>query len=466
MNDAPFESVDDDEPSRTSPPHEVEEEEIHHEEEESHQEKIEEDNEIVPPQQEEEKAIERAPEEEEEETPPPPPPPPVSRPSTRVVAVDLSSKPLETRKGSNESNSTIPPPPPSTRKSPTSNVPPPPSVRKSPSAANSVKTPADGRASKVSPQSSTNNGSSRASPRVLTFSMAPSSARTSSSGRKSLQPAHAAEEDANVSEKLKALELKRAEYVDNGEYLQAETVHNEIVEIRLREESKRLDRLRTETESRLASLEEAHLQELKAFNAKWDDAIRRYDEDVEQAFKSMKLRHAEQLKALREESARKIKEELDARTFPASKQLLEMRRSEKALAKTHEYRQAQIVKEKADRLQEQEIEEGKKRAVEAVRLHEERIEIQIAHQLEVLEQRGRVSRDVLLENRRKELAILMQRYQNQKAEIELTANKGETPIGRRIERLSPTKSPSGSKWMTAGDVGSSSMRSPRGNRRN
>jgi hypothetical protein len=242
---------------------------------------------------------------------------------------------------------------------------------------------------------------------------------------------------------LRELETQRDSLEDQGRYLEAEAVHQRLVELKINEETRRRDTARAENMMRLLGVDEKHLTDVQEFNGKWDDKIREFERESDTLMRQLKEKHETTLQALRVEIEKFLLRESLERTFPPSKTLIELRRAEKALARQREYKQANSVKVTADELEEQEHIERQTRGREHVLLKEERLKEKHRQELTVLNQKIASTRSVLQEQRKQEFALLLQRYQNMKADIESNNFRVEQGAEKRIERISPQKTPGG-----------------------
>jgi len=140
---------------------------------------------------------------------------------------------------------------------------------------------------------------------------------------------------------------------------------------------------------------------------------------------------------LRREIEANIEQAIALRAFPPTKHLLEMRKSEKALARQREYRQAHAMKEAADAVEERELEERIARLRTSFQGKEDRLKEKNVTEANVLHQKVTAERAVLEEGRKQELDALLLRYRNVKSEMESGAARAEVMLDQRIAHLAP-----------------------------
>jgi len=237
---------------------------------------------------------------------------------------------------------------------------------------------------------------------------------------------------------IKNLERKRAALEDDGKYLEAQAVHEQICKLKLAEEAKRRDSLRQTRRTQLQTLEELYEEELHQVLSKWENEMREFERKVEQGLVEMQERHERMVAGYRTKSKATLEDAAQAK-FPPSKRLLEMRRAEKALARQHEYKQANDLKVAADALEKQEFNERMDRVRQGIAQGEERLKERLRTELSVFEQRNSLLRASLLESRRQDEETLMQRFVNRKNDMVSATSRVEQVIDKRMEYLSPSK---------------------------
>ena len=70
-----------------------------------------------------------------------------------------------------------------------------------------------------------------------------------------------------------------------GKYIEADIAKKRLEELRLHEEDKRLNGLRSRQEAQRLGIEEAHMLEFQQFNAMWDRKMKEYDDRAAELLK-------------------------------------------------------------------------------------------------------------------------------------------------------------------------------------
>jgi len=241
----------------------------------------------------------------------------------------------------------------------------------------------------------------------------------------------------HTKQPIKALEATRQRLEDQGKYLEAEEVHRQVVDLKLEEENKRKAQVRKQHLEELLGVEQAHLDQFAQFNEDWDRQMRAFEARSAAAAQEQALRHDQAMADMRREVEQHIEQTLASRSFPPTKHLLELRKSEKALAKQREYRQAHAVKEAADAAEVRELDERVARLRVSFSGKLERLKESQAKEAAVLQQKVESEHAVLEEGRKHELDALLLRYRNMKSEMESGKVRAEIALDQRIAALSP-----------------------------
>lgn len=137
-------------------------------------------------------------------------------------------------------------------------------------------------------------------------------------------------EDAAVQDFLEILEEHRKNCERQGKYVEAEIAKNRLDELRLHEENRRREAMRSRQIAERLGVEEAHMLEFQQFNVIWDKKVAEYESHAEELVEAMKERHASELR----DYQRKL---LGKQIRPKfSKDLLNLRKIQETLAKQKE----------------------------------------------------------------------------------------------------------------------------------
>ena len=129
---------------------------------------------------------------------------------------------------------------------------------------------------------------------------------------------------------LEILEEHRKNCERQGKYVEAEIAKNRLDELRLHEENRRREAMRSRQIAERLGVEEAHMLEFQQFNLIWDRKMAEYETHAEELVEAMKERHGAELRDYqRRVMGRQIRPKY-------SKDLLNLRKIQETLAKQKE----------------------------------------------------------------------------------------------------------------------------------
>lgn len=96
-------------------------------------------------------------------------------------------------------------------------------------------------------------------------------------------------EDTAVQDFLAILEEHRRNCEKQGKYTEAEVARNRLEELRMHEENRRREAMRSRQIAERLGVEEAHMLEFKQFNNAWDEKMKQYDENATKLVLAMKV---------------------------------------------------------------------------------------------------------------------------------------------------------------------------------
>jgi cobalamin biosynthesis Mg chelatase CobN len=137
-------------------------------------------------------------------------------------------------------------------------------------------------------------------------------------------------EDAAVQDFLEILEEHRKNCERQGKYVEAEIAKNRLEELKLHEENRRREAMRSRQIAERLGVEEAHMLEFQQFNLIWDRKMAEYEAHAEELVEAMKERHASEL---RDYQRKLLGKEIRPKF---SKDLLNLRKIQETLAKQKE----------------------------------------------------------------------------------------------------------------------------------
>lgn len=241
-------------------------------------------------------------------------------------------------------------------------------------------------------------------------------------------------EDTAVQDFLEILEEHRKNCEKQGKYVEAEIAKNRLEELRLHEENRRREAMRSRQIAERLGVEEAHMLEFQQFNMIWDKKMAEYENHSEDLVSAMKERHASELKDYqRQILGKQIKPKF-------SRDLLNLRKIQDTLAKQKDYAEAHKIKLKADALEAWELEKWHSQRQQDLLQKEAKFKHVKQQELIALQKRIQTGREEQKKQRHQDLERLLQRYQNVKAELEGEQNLERIRMEKAVQSGSLTAS--------------------------
>lgn len=235
-------------------------------------------------------------------------------------------------------------------------------------------------------------------------------------------------EESAVQDFLQILEEHRKNCERQGKYVEAEIAKNRLEELKMHEENRRKEAMRSRQIAERLGVEEAHMLEFQQFNIVWDKKMDEYEQHASSLVEAMKERHASELRdfqaALLQRQARP----------KFSRELLNLRRIQEHLARQKDYTEAHKIKLKCDALEAWELEKWQNSKQHEMFQREAKFKHQKQQELVALQKRVHTGREEQKKQRQMDLERLLQRYQNVKAELEAQQNLERI----RAERMAST----------------------------
>ena len=224
-------------------------------------------------------------------------------------------------------------------------------------------------------------------------------------------------EDSAVQDFLQILEEHRKNCEKQGKYVEAEIAKNRLEELRLHEENRRREAMRSRQIAERLGVEEAHMLEFQQFNLCWDKKMQEYEQHAKELVEAMRERHKKELtdwqKKMIATSQKKVK---------FSKELLNLRKIQDCLARQKDYKEAAKMKARADNLQAWELEKLGNQRQQQMYQKEARFKQRQKNEMAALIKRIQTGREEQKKQRQLDLERLLQRYQNVKSELEAQQN--------------------------------------------
>lgn len=224
-------------------------------------------------------------------------------------------------------------------------------------------------------------------------------------------PAESTMETTTPLTLLKRLNAYRKKCEANGEYAEAQKARRKYEELRAKEEERQRRLVDQAQQHEMNEVEQAQRQQFLAFSAAWDKYMADYEATAYMSLERLKEQHSGEFAQLQD----KIRNQPNR--VRCSRELLEMRRKQEALAKLGKYEDAWQVKEAADQLEEWEMARTASSANDSTRRHEHRIRSQQQKALSALLKRIQRDRGEQIRHRQEDSQRLIQRNKNLKADL-------------------------------------------------
>uniref|UniRef100_A0A7S2SB13 Uncharacterized protein n=1 Tax=Rhizochromulina marina TaxID=1034831 RepID=A0A7S2SB13_9STRA len=223
-------------------------------------------------------------------------------------------------------------------------------------------------------------------------------------------------EDSAVADFLQILEEHRKNCERQGKYVEAEIAKNRLEELKLHEENRRKEAMRSRQLAERLGVEEAHMLEYQQFNMDWDRKMGEYETHANELVEAMRERHKAELREFQESLLQKQQRP------KFSRELLNLRRIQEHLAKQKDYTEAHKIKLKCDALEAWELEKWKNQKQQEMFQREAKFKHQKQQELIALQKRIQTGREEQKKQRELDLERLLQRYRNVKNELEAQQN--------------------------------------------
>lgn len=223
--------------------------------------------------------------------------------------------------------------------------------------------------------------------------------------------------DVQLDEYIHVLSAYRLSCERRENYREAELVQHVLKHLRLEEETRHVRGLTEQQNLERKGLEEAHMLEFANFNRVWNERIDAFEEKQLDAEATMLERHTAALAGFHAEMTAS-----EGRRIKSSKELLNIRNIQKTLANQRNYSDAQKVKLKGDRIERMEQDRLAVGHSDVYNRREVQILANQRQELNALRQRMETAKLELERVRKRELEMLLQRYNNVRRGLESQQN--------------------------------------------
>lgn len=210
---------------------------------------------------------------------------------------------------------------------------------------------------------------------------------------------------------LKRLHAYRKQCEMNGEYVEAQKARRKYEELRQKEEERQRQLVEQAQNHEMSEVEQAQKGQFLGFSAAWDKYMADYESTAYLSLERLKEQHAGELAMFQDRLRTQPKQNKHSR------ELLELRRKQEALAKLGQYEEAYKVKDSADHLEEWEMARGASLVGDSASRQEARLRQQQQKALAALLKRIQRDRGEQIRHRQTDSQRLIQRNKNLKADL-------------------------------------------------
>merc|ERR1711920_906400 len=210
---------------------------------------------------------------------------------------------------------------------------------------------------------------------------------------------------------LKRLHAYRKKCEAQGEYVEAQKARKKYEELRAKEEERQRRLVDQAQQHEMNEVEQAQKQQFLGLSAAWDKYMADYESTAYMSLERLKEQHGGEFAAFQE----KLRNQPNR--CKCSRELLELRRKQEALAKLGKYEGAWKVKEAGDHLEEWEMAGSASLVSDSARRQEQRLRQQQAKALAALLKRIQRDRGEQIRHRQMDSRRLIQRNKNLKVDL-------------------------------------------------
>jgi len=218
----------------------------------------------------------------------------------------------------------------------------------------------------------------------------------------------------SIDDCVEALEKHRIACEKEGRYEEAEIAKTRLEQLRVHDENRRKEELKSQQLAERLGIEEAHMKELQEFNEIWDGKFAEFESHAANLQNTLGTRHVEEHHAYLD----KLRRDTEPRTPRWSRELLNLRKIQDNQAKMKQYTDAGKTKAEADQVEQKEHALWKNRRDTKIACMEEQFIKKQKMEMEGMLKRIQSGREEQKQARKSELERLLQRYHNVKTQTE------------------------------------------------
>jgi hypothetical protein len=171
----------------------------------------------------------------------------------------------------------------------------------------------------------------------------------------------------------------------------------------------------------METLEQTYRKEVDEYNGIWDKKVAEFDEEARRLEDELKERHARELEEFESTLQKKLfKPTKFSRTF------IELKNQEENLVKQQRFKEAQLIKKKADSLEKEDSEKWSKEKNDKVGTNSDNLRSKQLTELKALRKKLDIQNEVLRKERDTGFHTILHRFKNKKFDLEKQQKKEKT----------------------------------------
>lgn len=233
-----------------------------------------------------------------------------------------------------------------------------------------------------------------------------------------------------VSEKIAELEKEKQRLIEEGEYIKADEIKQQIAKERANNKNMHHQNLSTDKVKQDEKLDEVYEEERNALILSWEEKLKKFSEDTENSLNQLEIDHKKAMEDFVEDQMGKYPKLKYSPTY------LEGRKVEKALVKQERFKEADQYKKKCDKLEQDELEAYNNQRNISVQKKAEGLSKKQEMEKKVLKERTDRRLDLMKKQRDEEINKLDYKFKNLKKEIESAYKYESYAADKKLENSS------------------------------
>jgi hypothetical protein len=214
------------------------------------------------------------------------------------------------------------------------------------------------------------------------------------------------------------LEQHKSAAAKEGRYGDADAFQSRITQLKKAVIDRKKKDLDQQHAIEMDSLEQTYRKEVEEYNEEWDKKIAEFDEQARSFLDDLKLRHSKEIEIHEANLNKKLfKPSKFSRTF------IELKNQEENLVRQQRFKEAQLIKKKADAYERQDAENWTKEKTDKVGTNTDNLKSKQLGEVKALEKKLATQLEVLRKERETGFNVILHRFKNKKYEMEKQQKK-------------------------------------------